>query len=103
MKKLVSMLIAIVILFPALFTTGFLFKKDKWTAFFYPNGVSGEVIVEEPFSSKEAALDWCYNMKKNYISNGYSSDAIDFEVGRNCKLKNKDLQLYICEETTDTY
>lgn len=75
-----------------------LFGKESWTAFVYPEGLSGRVDKDGPFDTKEECLTW----SKGRISIYYNDiDNVDYECGKNCKKMNKSSDMYICDETVD--
>jgi len=94
-SKIANLLIFLLLLMPLY---GFWFKKDVWTAFVYPDGVMGKVDKDSPFDTKEDCLRWCRGRIATYY---IDKENVDYECGKNCKLKNKNLDLYICEETID--
>jgi hypothetical protein len=87
-------LIIVVIIISASY---FIFKKDKWLGFYYPDGCLGcseDYIYSPEFKTKEQCFDWAHTLKK---ARNNSNDL--FECGKNCKLQNSGM--YICKETVD--
>jgi hypothetical protein len=75
----------------------FLFKRDTWIGFYYPDRDNLFLYTQSPeFDSLEECRQWVDT--QIYIYNP-SDNNYDYECGRNCKLQENGL--YLCKETTN--
>lgn len=77
----------------------FVFKKDKWTGFYYPNGCltcQDDYIYSPTFNDRASCLAWATNLKQQR-----NNPNDTFECGKNCKAPETSDGLYRCDETVD--
>ena len=92
-KQIVILIIVLVIIY---FSYNFIFKKDIYKGFYYPDGCltcEDKYIFSPALNSAEDCIRWAEGLKSN------SSNPNDtWECGKNCKLKDS---FNVCEKTFD--
>ena len=77
----------------------FLFKKDTYIGFYYPNQNDlTKHIQSEKLTSLEECRSWIEAQEGMHTPSGYG---YDYECGKNCKEPDSADSLYICEETLE--
>jgi len=74
-------------------------QKTDWQGFYYPNGTNKEFTLKsiERFDSLNACRNWVEQQRQRLNPSLTIND--DWECGSNCKLKNAEIDLSICDET----
>lgn len=93
---LATVAILIVVIAIIYFGYNFIFKKDTYKGFYYPDGClvcEDKYIFSPVLNSVEDCIKWAEGLKSN--SNNLNDK---WECGKNCKLKNG---FNVCEETFD--
>lgn len=77
----------------------FIFKKDTWTGFYYPNGCltcQNDYIYSPKYDNRTDCLAWATNLKRQR-----NNPDDKYECGKNCKAPETSSGLYVCKETVD--
>jgi hypothetical protein len=94
MRKTASV---VVICLVVLLAIRWLSKDTTWLGFYYPQGdLTGDYILSPTFKTQDACFNWAESQKSNRHDTG------SYECGKNCKLKDLQLRLYVCDETIDS-
>ncbi len=93
MTEIFKIIVVFIIIY---FAFSFIFQKDVWIGFYYPDETD---LTQNTQSPELKSLDECRNWVNSqvYLFNP-SGYGYDYECGKNCKF-DKNYQLYICEET----
>lgn len=71
--------------------------STEWTGFYYKNGdTMADPIMQAGFKDSPSCLAWASSQKQLLHDERGS-----FECGSNCKIKDSNFGLYVCDETLD--
>lgn len=77
-------------------------KQQAWRGFYYPGGViSGPAIYSPEYKTKEDCISWAENEWKLRPQDSLLDPQDLYECGKNCKVRNKEIGLHVCDQTFD--